>query len=277
MDRQRVVSSPPAHKPGRDIRRLRIAMGTWVAFEVSATSAREGQAAIDAAFAAVHRIEELMHPERAGSDVTALNASPPSTSVRVHADTGAVLTLAKRINTLTGGVFDPCLPTRDGRLRDVEIGADGSVVCHKPVALDLGGIAKGYAVDRAVEALAAAGCSSGLVNAGGDLRVFGPEPQTLFVKSVVGLDGDVEFVPIELRETALAVSDVRAQRRPPEHRGYYVRNKGLALPTLGYAAVLAPTTAVADALTKCVLLSGKRTIAEALRALGADVLAPREA
>jgi len=272
---------------GRDIRRLRIAMGTWVAIEVSAASATAGQEAIEAAFAAVRRIENLMHPERAGSDIAALNTSPPCTAVRMDADTRAVLALSKRVNALTTGVFDPCLPTQEGRLQDVEIGADGTVVCHKSVALDLGGIAKGYAVDRAIETLVAAGCSAGLVNAGGDLRVFGPEPQTLFARSVVGVDGDVEFVPMELHETALAVTNARASNRPPEHRGYYVRDEGsvrnngsvkdddYALPTPGYAAVLEPEAAVADALTKCVLLCDGHTLAEALRALRASVLAPR--
>jgi thiamine biosynthesis lipoprotein len=251
-------------------------MGTWVAFEARAASALAGQKAIDAAFAAVRRIEELMHPERAGSDIAALNAAPPCTPVRMNADTCAVLTLAKRVNTLTAGVFDPCLPTRSGRLQDVEIAADGTVMCHKPVALDLGGIAKGYAVDRAVDTLLATGCSAGLVNAGGDLRVFGPEAHELFIKSVATNAGDSEFVPLELRETALAVSDVRAEYRPPEHRGYYVRNeRPAAQPTQGYAAILAPEAAIADALAKCVLLGDEGTTAEALQAFGATALVPR--
>ena len=259
-----------------DVQRLRIAMGTRVAFEVSAASAVAGQEAIDAAFAAVRRIEELMHPQRAGSDIAALNAAAPHTPVRMNPDTCAVLTLATRINTLTGGVFDPCLPTGSGRLQDVEIGADGTVVCRKPVALDLGGIAKGYAVDRAVDTLLATGCSSGLVNAGGDLRVFGPDAHKLFIKSIGANEEDTEFVPIELRETALAVSDVRAVHRPPEHRGYYVRHERHAPPTQGYAAILAPTAAIADALAKCVLLGDERTTTAALQAFGASALATRE-
>jgi len=271
-----------------EIRRLRMAMGTWVAFEVSAASVLAGQEAIDAAFAAVRRVEELMHPERAGSDIAALNAAPPCTPVHVDADTCAVLSLAKHINTLTAGVFDPCLATRSGRLQDLEIGADGTVICHRPVALDLGGIAKGYAVDRAVATLLATGCSSGLVNAGGDLRVFGPEAHSLFIRSVAASDGDTEFVPLELRETALAVSDFHAEHRPPEHRGYYVRDdihsraantqtprrSATSLPPGRHlAAVLAPDAAVADALAKCVLLGDERTTTAALQAFGASALA----
>jgi len=47
------------------------------------------------------------------------------------------------------------------------------VIPHAPVHIDLGGIAKGYAVDRALMALRTAGCRGALVNAGGDLAVFG--------------------------------------------------------------------------------------------------------
>ena len=48
---------------------------------------------------------------------------------------------------------------------------------YPDVRIDLGGIAKGFAVDRALEALRGFGISSGMVNAGGDLAAFGPDPQ----------------------------------------------------------------------------------------------------
>jgi thiamine biosynthesis lipoprotein len=133
-----------------------------------------------------------------------------------------------------------------------------------PLALDLGGIAKGYAIDRAIEALRAAGCLSGLVNAGGDLRVYGRSESVLLRRA------DGTCVPLTLKDEALAVSDLDAAagRRPAEHRGYY-RRSGETSPTRRYAAVLAPGAAVADALTKCVLLADERCAARALRALGA--------
>src|SRR4029078_3507060 len=51
-----------------------------------------------------------------------------------------------------------------------------------PLSLDLGGLAKGFAVDRAVEALQLDGVSSAVVNAGGDVRVFGARSSTIHVR-----------------------------------------------------------------------------------------------
>ena len=60
--------------------------------------------------------------------------------------------------------------------------ADRSVVLRAAVALDLGGIAEGFAVDKAVEALRAGGAIAGLVNAGGDMRIFGSRPEPVWTR-----------------------------------------------------------------------------------------------
>src|SRR6201999_2800003 len=116
------------------------------------------------------------------------------------------------------------------------------------VARDLGGFAKGYAVDRAILELQKGGCVAGLVNAGGDLRVFGPLPQSVVLRQSTGRNTQVG-----LSNMALAVSDADFQNRPPEHQGYYSRvdNRGLRRPR--YAAVMAGEAMIADALATCVL------------------------
>jgi hypothetical protein len=75
-------------------------------------------------------------------------------------------------------------------------------------------------VDCAVEALRSHGCITGLVNAGGDLRVFGARTEPLFLRGPAG-----ELTRIELADAALAVSDADSQRRPAEHQGYYIRGR----------------------------------------------------
>ncbi len=241
-------------------------MGTWLAIEASQDSVGEARRAIDSAFAAVLQIDALMHPGREGSDLAALNSAAPGTPVAIHRCTWEVLRLAKRINALTDGVFDPCVPVLSGRLRDIELGRESIAICHAPVCLDLGGIAKGYAVDRAVEALRAAGCPAGLVNSGGDLRLFGALPQAIL------LPHGLEARQLLLRDTALAVSDVDAQQRPSEHRGYYVADRVEPVLTHRYAAVTSNEAAVADALTKCVLLCSTEVARRALKAFGASSL-----
>ncbi len=252
---------------------MRVALGTFISIEACAASAPAALAAIEAAFSAVLEVEERMHPERPGSDVARINGAVPGAKTPIDASTLEVLRLAKRLNTLTRGVFDPCLPLCKGRLTDLELGGSGTragwVVCRVPVALDLGGIAKGYAIDCAIGALRAEGCSAGAVNAGGDLRFFGLGERALLLRL-----GDGACRPLTLKDTALAVSDLDEPRRPPGHRGYYSRARGKAHPVQRrFAAVAAPTAVGADALTKCLLLANPQTAARALRELGGRDLA----
>jgi thiamine biosynthesis lipoprotein len=246
-------------------RRLRVALGTFVAIEAQAPCAATALAGVEAGFAAVADVDARMHPESEGSDVRRINSAAPGTHTVVHESTWQVLALSQRFHAITDGIFDPCLPERPGRLGDLELSrADGApasrwVSCHAPLALDLGGIAKGYAVDRAIEALVAAGCSAGLVNAGGDLRLFGARRERILLRR-----GDGSCEPLTLANTALAVSEARAERRPPGHRGYYVRGRAAAA-QCEYVAVLASAAVLADALSKCVLLCPQALARRALR------------
>jgi thiamine biosynthesis lipoprotein len=225
--------------------RLRVGLGTLVAIDAEADDGETGARALEAAYQAVRSVERLMHPTRYDSDVARLNAFPRGV-VTVHPWTFEVLGLCVRLSGLSDGVFDPCLPASRGRLRDVELVGDGGVIVHAPIQLDLGGVAKGYAVDRALEALRAKGCAGGLVNAGGDLAVFGPHPQRIMYRGPEW--GDV----VELREAALATSVVGAAARPSEHRGHYHGVSG-ASASRGSVCVVATSAAAADALTKCLL------------------------
>jgi thiamine biosynthesis lipoprotein len=245
---------------GNCVARMRPAMGTFVAIEAEG---ERGAIAIDAAFRAIAELEASLHPQRPGSDLAALNHCDPQRAIAVRPDTLALLQLAQHLHTLTDGVFDPCLPRACGRMSDLLLHGDGCVVCRVPVALDLGGIAKGYAVDRAVEVLRAHGCSGGVVNAGGDLRAFGARARRAFIR-----DRDGRHVAIALREAALAVSDASATSRPSEHQGYYVRGAAAVLQR-PLAGVIAARAVIADALTKCVLLCSTAVSERALRALGA--------
>lgn len=257
----------------RPTRRLRVALGTWVAIEAQAgdpprelatTAAAIEQVAIEAAYAAIGAVEQAMHPHRPGSDLARINAAPPDAPIEIQPDTWRVLQLARRLHDLTDGAFDPCLPTQPGSLQDVELGPEPMLVCHAAVEIDLGGIAKGYAIDRAVEKLIEHGCCTGLVNAGGDLRVFGEREEPILLR-----EADASFRQLALENSALAVSDVDATDRPAEHQGYYSR-KGQTT-VRRYAAVIAKDAATADGLTKCVLLCAPDRATRALRELEATL------
>lgn len=232
------------------VSRLRVALGTFVAIEAQAGTACTAEQGIAAAFAAIARIERVMHPRRDGSDLTYLSACAPGTVLAVDAWTWDVLELCRELHRLSRGAFDPCLDLASGRMADIELLDELRVCAHAPVRIDLGGVAKGYAVDRAVEAMRAAGCDAGLVNAGGDLAVFGAHGRTVFCST----SGSIRAV--ELKEAALATTDTTHPSRPVEHQGYYHggdRTRSIC----GVISITATRAAVADALTKCLLVANE--------------------
>jgi WD40 repeat protein len=112
-----------------------------------------------------------------------INRAAARTLVAVDPWTWDVLRRAKELHEATDGLFD-CTVTSDSRgsLDDLQLTAGNGVVLRRPLAITLDGIAKGYAVDRAIDALRVAGASAGLVNAGGDLRIFGDQMQPIHVR-----------------------------------------------------------------------------------------------
>lgn len=186
----------------RIVRRTLPVMGTTAEFMVVTRDTRAGHSAITAAADELYRVERLMTRFRADSDIGRVNAAATGKAVHVAAPTAAVVAEALRW-AAAGGRFDPALgratelwnvshrtappETTDVRRLagrdlyrhiDVDRSSGGSVIVLRDpdVAIDLGGIAKGYGVDRAVAALREWGVTDGLVNVGGDLYALGTAP-----------------------------------------------------------------------------------------------------
>jgi len=182
----------------RLVRRTLPVMGTLAEIAVVGVDERYAQAAIGSAFAELRRVDRLMSHFRAHSDVGLANRGALREAVPVSADTAFVLAESLRWAETSDGAFDPCLgqamdiwdvghrvvppPLREVRAvagrrlyRALDLDRARSLVrFHDPDArIDLGGIAKGYGVDRAVLALRAHGIEHALVNAGGDLYALG--------------------------------------------------------------------------------------------------------
>ncbi|MFD2270122.1 FAD:protein FMN transferase [Undibacterium arcticum] len=150
-------------------------------------------AAFAAAFGAIAAVQRLMSFHDAASDVSRFNRAPVGAVLEVDRQTLQVLQCALQIHAASGGLFDigcgatlaawDYLPAPDGL--DVPTLAswprppllrieDARRITKTAAAwIDLGGIAKGYAVDQAIAALQEAGIGLACVNAGGDLRVYG--------------------------------------------------------------------------------------------------------
>jgi len=147
-------------------------MGTIVTIEVSG----EGlEPAADSALKEMGRIERLMSRFLPTSDIANLNASYCH-PVKVSPETFWVIEKALLFSRLSQGAFDITVNSQNkASYKDVILDKGTYQVClRKPgMSLDLGGIAKGYAVDKGIEVLQRMGVQNALVSAGGDLRVLG--------------------------------------------------------------------------------------------------------
>ena len=276
-----------------EARRARPLLGTLVEITVCGDDAARIAEAVEAAFTAVATVHRLMSFQDRASDVTRLNRCAARSTVRVHPWTFAVLEEARQVAEASHGLFDITVaavlarrglrqvtrgtpvPHRSASFRDIRLLPGLRVRFSRPLLLDLGGIAKGFAVDRAVDCLRGAGMLSGVVNAGGDLRCFGPFVQRVHVRD----PGCPErLLPLaELRDGAVATSAAYASRSIRGGRAVC----GLVHPgrpgfvPAASVSVAAQRCVTADAWTKVILLGGRRFLGRARRAGAfARVLAP---
>jgi thiamine biosynthesis lipoprotein len=239
---------------------MRPLLGTYV--EITADGLDEGplEAAVEAAFQAVALVHRLMSPHEPDSDLSRINREAWRAPVEVHAWTIRTLRWALTVHEATGGLFDCAVgyelfrrglragcgleDARSGSLADVGIAGD-SVRLARRIGLDLGGIAKGFAVDRAVATLRRRGVRSAVVNAGGDLRVMGAEAQPIYVREP-GSANALGFAGW-LSDGAIATSGTNELIR---------RGAGVPIIAGEGCSVVAPRCVIADALTKVVAQSG---------------------
>jgi thiamine biosynthesis lipoprotein len=187
----------------RLVRRSVPVMGTIAEIAVATRDERRAHGAINAAVAELYRVQRLMSRFEPSSDIGRANLAAFRHPVPISAATVAVTAEALRWAAADDSAFDPAIGrvaelwdvtrrteppagTLVDRLaarrlyRNVEIarygGAESLVYHDADAALDLGGIAKGYGVDRAVDALRDWGVTAGLVNVGGDLYALGRSP-----------------------------------------------------------------------------------------------------
>ena len=214
-----------------EIRRCRPMLGTFVEIQAFGTNAVELEDAIEAAFLAIARVQRLMSFHDPESEVSRMNRDACYKRVCVHSWTWRVLKSAQEFSRNTDGIFDitmagqlvkwnylPRYGARFGRgnWRDIVLEAAGRVRFRRPLLVDFGGIAKGFAVDRAVEILKRKRVMAGIVNAGGDLRVFGSASQLVHVRHPKQPNRAAGAV--RLRERAIATSGIYFARTKKRRR-----------------------------------------------------------
>ena len=250
-------------------RRAKPLLGTLVEISIAAPSEAAFLRATDLAFADVAEVHRLMSFHEPGSDVRRLARAPAGAVLTVGAHTWQVLRLALEMEVRSGGVFNAAvtptlvanglLPMPDAAqtpiarslAEGIELLGDKRLRVRSPVWVDLGGIAKGYAVDCAVLRLQASGIVSGLVNAGGDMRAFGPHAQPVRLRFAAGLKTIASLTDTALAASCNADNANNANAAGSPHVDPRSRR---AVRSPHSIAVQAPSAAVADALTKVALL-----------------------
>ena len=244
------------------ITRCRPLLGTFV--EVTVPAAQS--AAIDRAFAAIEHVHRCMSFHDPDSDLGKIRTAPAGATIQLDPETVSVLRLAIELYAQSIGLFDVTvgralvrtgflpragidhLAAFPGTSADIAIIADDQITIARRMIVDLGGIAKGHAVDRAVAALQAAGVAEGLVNAGGDLRAFGDRDWTAELRDA---DNIVRFAAT-VNNAALASSANLIGRRRLRGQAYSPHFGSGGQPVLcdHRVSVIAPTCILADAMTK---------------------------
>ncbi len=271
--------------PCERVRRARPLLGTIVEISLTGSDASALHESANAAFDMIARIHELMSFHLAASDVSRLNNSEPGQNVRIDPHSWQVIRLANEISRASDGVFDIavggamtargdlpnmlCRTSDEGAsYSDIELLAGSHVRLRRSLVIDVGGIAKGYAVDCAVSVLRERGVASGCVNAGGDLRVFGDETVQVDVRDP--LHPGNTAARVELLNCAFASSANYASHEGFTAAGVVLDPRDVCGMVSGRSAsVRASSCVIADALAKCVFILGQASAA-LLRQYDAD-------
>jgi len=268
-------------------------MGTRIMVQLWADDRVAGEQAIDAVMADMQHVDETMSTYKPTSEVSKVNAEAADRPVPISPDLYALLDTALGYSRITEGAFDITYasvgymydfrahvrPT-DQQIRSALPAVNFRHVLLDPkqqtvrftqrgVRIDLGGIAKGWAVDRGIAILQQRGYTHALVNAGGDSRVIGDRRGQPWVIGISDPNHPERyFTRVPLTDTAYSTSG--------DYERYYdengVRYHHIIDPHTGHSAsrvrsatVIAPTATRTDGLSKTAFVLGAE---EALRIYG---------
>ena len=259
-------------------------MGTRIAVEVWHEDPAAAEKAIDAVIAEMRRIDTLMSTYKPESQLSRVNREAAAGPVRVDPELARLVARALEFSEMSGGAFDITYASvgylydyRSGKhptdaeiaaalpainWRHVAVDAAASTIRFlKPgVRIDLGGIAKGHAVDSCISILAARGISNATVTAGGDSRILGDRRGRPWIVGIRHPD-DRERVIARIPLEDAAISTSGDYERFFDEDG--VRYHHIIDPKTGKSphgirsvTIIAPASTLAEGLTKSVFIMG---------------------
>ena len=259
-------------------------MGTRMTVEVWTETPAQGNQAIDAVLAEMTRLDEAMSTYKPTSEVSRVNAEAAQHPVKISKELFDLLARAVEFSRITQGAFDityasvgfmydfrererpteqqikAALPAVNYRHLLLDAKTQTIRFMQPGVRIDLGGIAKGYAVDRGIAILQARGISHALVSAGGDSRIIGDR----FGKPwVIGIrhpdDHDKVIAKIPLTDAALSTSgDYERFFDEGGQRYHHIIDPktGKSASKVRSATIIAPTALQTDGLSKTAFVLG---------------------
>ena len=263
-------------------------MGTEVHISAWTTDEAATVTAFDRAFDEFDRLDALMSTWKDGSDILRLNAAAGNAPVAVSAEVREVLRASHEVSEWTSGKFDvtfaalsglwkfdhdidgqvpdrsqiaPRLPLIDYRALQVDDRAGTASLTRAGMKVNLGGIGKGYAVDRAVTILRDAGLFDFMIQSGGDLFVAGrrgDRPWRVGIQDPRGAP-DTMFAALELTDVALSTSgDYERFFIRDGRRYHHILDPDTGEPALRSRSVsiVAKTSTAADGLSTGVFILG---------------------
>ena len=293
------IAFPRIVVEGGKVKGTHVAMDTVVTIQVLTDDAEQARGAIKEAFREIDRIEMLMSTEDSASQIYRLSNSGTQW-VELSPEVIYVLTKAQGYSLLTDGNFDVTVkPLVDFWMEEVKrsgkmptgsqlaevlqlVDYSGLIVDEESnrarfdragMGVTLGGIAKGYAVDRACEVLRSRGIEAALVDIGGDIRVMGTTSWTIGIADP-RQEGELLGV-IELKNKAIATSgDYRRYHLMGAERIHHIINPRSGEPVTGTISVtvVSGDCLSADALSTGVFVMGPEKGMELLDSVGVGAL-----
>ena len=271
---------------------VHLVMGTFARVTVIAPDSRAGAKCIEAALAEIRKVDDLMSDYKEDSEISRVNQDAFTRPVEVGESTFEVIRRSIEFSRLTDGAFDITVgplvqlfrkAKNDGIAPTPEQIADAKArvgyeklvlndtdhtvrFTVEGMSLDLGGIGKGYAVDKAIEAARKLGASGAMVDIGGDVRCFGTPPKGR-EKWIVGLQdpniddfgGSGLLLKLQVSDTAIITSGDYQQFAiiDGKKQSHIIdRRTGKGAEGLSSVTIIAPNATDADALATAVSVMG---------------------
>lgn len=250
-----------------EIKRSTAALGTFVEVKclVLQDNLDDLHILISDLFAQIRLWESRLSFFNQESDLVKINSSAYGDQVVVGYEMAAVLKIAALLNRKTNGVFDVIKPHKTGfYIDDYLWQKQCRIKLLQQVEIDLGGIAKGFIVDKAAKFLSKKSIG-GIINAGGDIRIFGDYVAPIHIRDP--FDHTKKFLLGNYSNCAIASSCISENSKERGGKSVVYAQQDIV-----HATVIGKNCTIADALTKVILLDVENA-AQVLHDFGCSAIA----